>query len=380
MSIESAIKDAQEAIFEHRSIYLSNEQAVRDTLINPILNELGWNTKSLKFVVPNAPNEDGKIPDYVLLKNHKKVLVVEAKNMSIDLSDSQIIKQIASYCYNPGIKFGVLTNGEKWLLFNTFQANPSERIVWKLDLIKDEIQQAIRKLLCITYEVIEQTEQLSSTIRKDELLEDAWKNMVQGKESITAIFCESIQQKIKFEYPSVLLNPDHVRSFITDKLKEFFHIATNKDVHTTKNKIIEEGSNDKSNRSDSSFDIEKGAENTKIKGHKSRHIKSKLRIKIRVTFPDKISIFHEKVVDTFVEVIEKIGPENIKNLGIIQNGIAMISDQKDSIYGKAQKLIPPNFYIMTHSSTKEKIRQLHEINERLNLGIKIEEIIPSADT
>ena len=181
MSIESAIKDAQEAILEHKSIYLSNEQAVRDTLINPILNELGWNTKSLKFVVPNAPNEDGKIPDYVLLKNGKQMLVVEAKNVSIELSDSKIINQIASYCYNPGIKFGVLTNGEKWLLFNTFQANPSERIVWKLSLLKDGIQDVIRKLSCIAYEYIEQTEQLSSIIHKDELFEETWKTQCREK-------------------------------------------------------------------------------------------------------------------------------------------------------------------------------------------------------
>lgn len=111
------------------------------------------------------------------------MLAVEAKNMSIELSDSKIINQIASYCYNPGIKFGVLTNGEKWLLFNTFQADPSERIVWKMDLVKDKIQDVIRKLSCISYEDIEQTEQFSSIVRKEELFEDAWKNMAQGKKA-----------------------------------------------------------------------------------------------------------------------------------------------------------------------------------------------------
>jgi len=46
MSIESVIEEVKEIISEHRSTYLSNETAVRDHLINPILNELGWNTRN----------------------------------------------------------------------------------------------------------------------------------------------------------------------------------------------------------------------------------------------------------------------------------------------------------------------------------------------
>lgn len=366
MGIESAIKDAQEAISEHRSTYLSNEQAVRDNLINPILNELGWNTKSLKFVVPNAPNDDGKIPDYILLKNGKKMLVVEAKNMSIDLSDSKIINQIASYCYNPGIKFGVLTNGEKWLLFNTFKANPSERVVWKLDLINDTIQDVIRKLSCIAYEDIEQTEQLSSIIRNNELLEVTWKNTVQGKESIIDILHQFIDKKVKSEHPSVLLDSDNIRNFIDKKLETLFCVT--EPMSITDNAIIE----DKVFEEDEDI----ANENEDIERNPS-HRKSKLRIKIRVIFPDKTAIFYRKVADTLVETIKKIGPGKIKNLGIMQNGIPIISDKKDDFY--AQKLILPNFYIMTHSSTKDKLRQLHEINDCLNLGMKIEEITPTND-
>lgn len=107
------------------------------------------------------------------------------------------------------------------------------------------------------------------------------------------------------------------------------------------------------------------------------HKKSKLRVKIRVTFPDQISIFNNNVADTFAEVIKNIGYEKVKSLNISHNGVSIISDKKDDFYTQRQVL--ENCFIMTHSSTRDKIRQLHEINERLKLGMKIEAIMPSND-
>lgn len=373
MSIESVIQNVREAVSEHRSIYLSNEQAVRDTLINPLLDELGWNTKNLKFVMPNAPNEDGKIPDYILLKNDKRMLVVEAKNMSIELGDSKTINQIASYCYGPGIKFGLLTNGGKWLLFNTFQPNPSERIVWKLDFLKDEMQDILRKLSCITYECVEQIEQLSAVIRSNELLENTWQSMVPSKESAIDILRQFIQQRLQLEHPSVSLDSNTVKDFIGKKFEMLFRDEKGIETCIAADEVVEED-DDKEHESDyceSNVEHESGD----LEKTPSRK-KSKLRVKVRVTFPDKTTIFSKKVADVFVETIKKIGPENVKKLGIHRNGIPIVSDKKDVFYGDRQKLIPPNFYIMTNSSTKDKIQQLHEINKRLNLGMRIEEILP----
>jgi predicted type IV restriction endonuclease len=82
----------------------------------------------------NAPDEDGKVPDYTLIKEGKTTLIVEAKNLSADLKNKKIINQLAFYCFNSGIDFGVLSNGVKWLLFKTFENNPKDRIVWQVDL------------------------------------------------------------------------------------------------------------------------------------------------------------------------------------------------------------------------------------------------------
>ena len=365
MSIESVIEEVKEIISEHRSTYLSNETAVRDHLINPILNELGWNTRNPKFVLPNAPSDDGKIPDYILMKNGKKMLVVEAKNMGVELNDSKIINQIASYCYTPGIKFGVLTNGIKWLLFNTFQANPNERIAWRADIEKDRIEDIKIKLNCISYDQAEKIEWLSSEIYKDEVLERMWNMLIQDRNQMIETLSSQIQHKLRSDHPTTAFNAKQLKDFINEKLETIFY---------TKNAVTITNDQDKEKVDSDQEDIIKNDAND---GHKTRHTKSKLRVKIRVIFPDGTEIYHKKVADTFVEAIQKIGAEKIKKLNLLLNGIPIVSDKKDEFYGKSQRLIPPNYFIMTHSSTPGKIKCLYEINERLNSGMKIEEIEPT---
>ena len=156
-------------------------------------------------------------------------------------------------------------------------------------------------------------------------------------------------------------------NFIDKKLETLFSVKGDEISEE------DEGEEDNRNEKNELYMEIKNAESEKFLSHK----KSKLRVKIRVIFPDKISIVHNKVADTFVETIKKIGPENVKKLGIYCAGIPIVSDKKDDLY--QQRSIPPNFYVMVNSSTSDKLKQLHEINERLKLGIKIEEIIPIND-
>ena len=62
--IENILKEIISQVQEFRNVYITNEQAVRSQLIEPILNALGWKTSNPNFVRPNAPDEDGKVPDY----------------------------------------------------------------------------------------------------------------------------------------------------------------------------------------------------------------------------------------------------------------------------------------------------------------------------
>lgn len=79
-------------------------------------------------------------------------------------------------------------------------------------------------------------------------------------------------------------------------------------------------------------------------------------------------ICHVRVSKTFVEVIEKIGVERVKNLDLILNGIPLIATYKHSTYSQTES---GNYYITTHCNTTTKIERLKEIKRRLYLNFKV---------
>ncbi len=89
---------------------------------------------------------------------------------------------------------------------------------------------------------------------------------------------------------------------------------------------------------------------------------------LTVIMEDGQKICHSRVSETFVEVIEKIGVEKVKTLGIIINALPLIDTFKHPTYNQAQS---GSYYIMTNSDTDKKIEQLKEIKRSLNLNFKV---------
>lgn len=350
--IESMLKEILEQVKEFRNNYVSNEQAVRTQVIEPILNVLGWKTSNPKFVRPNAPDEDGKIPDYTLVKNGKTTLIVEAKNLSVDLQDKKIIDQLANYCFKSGIDFGILANGVKWLLFKTFEKNPKDRIIWQVDVEHDKIEVVARNLASFSYVNIDTLDQL---LKKGKILDHAWKNVIESKESVITILSQKLLEAIKFTEPNFTIDPHDLKTFTKGKITELFDSNNSEDEEEKNEKMATESP-------ESEFtDVEDAIF--------KRHQKKKTRKKISVTFPDKTVIKHKQVVDTFVEVIQRIGPEKILPLNLYRSGVAIVSETKDDFYN--QRKIG-KYWIMVHTSTKEKIAVLKEINDKLHLKLIIE--------
>ena len=90
-----------------------------------------------------------------------------------------------------------------------------------------------------------------------------------------------------------------------------------------------------------------------------------------VVMPDGEKIAETRGVDTFVKVIEKIGIEKVKALGIIavQHGrLPLISDYEDAIHTQRPS---GRYYIASGNSTLQKKRWLDEIASRLQLEIQV---------
>jgi hypothetical protein len=315
---------------------------------------LGWKTSNPKFVRPNAPDEDGKIPDYTLLKNGKTTLIVEAKNLKVDLQDKKIIDQLANYCFKSGIEFGVLTNGIKWLLFKTFERNPKERIVWQVDIENDKIEYVARNISSFAYTNIDTLETL---LKMSKLLDNGWKALIESTDSFVTIIAQKLLEKIKITEPTFKIDFNDLKTFTKGKIGELFEMTE-----------IEEEEKDDENGSSKTETEFAEVKDLIFK----RYQKNKLREKISVTFPDKTVIKNNKVVDTFVEVIKKIGPEKVLSLNIYRASVAIVSETRDNFY--TQHKIG-KYWIMVHMSTKEKVAVLNEINEKLNLKLMIETFI-----
>lgn len=353
--IENILKGTLERVNDFRKNYTSNEQAVRTQLIEPILNVLGWETANPKYVRPNAPGEDGKIPDYTLLKNEKETLIVEAKNLSVDLQTKSIIDQLSHYCYNRGIKFGVLTNGIKWLLFKTFELNPKDRIIWQVDLGKDKIENVARSLKLLAYTDIEA---LDALLDKDKSLNKGWISLIESTESVVTIISQKLLEKIKLTEPAFKIDPNDLKTFTKGKLSELYEVSEIDEAE--KDEVIQP--------------VEKVTEFTEIedvifKRQRQKHQKSKIREKISVTFPDKTVIKYRNVSETFVETIKRIEPTKIIPLNIYRAGLPLVSETKDDFYNQHQI---GKYWIMVQTSTKEKIAILKDINEKLKLNLTIE--------
>lgn len=94
------------------------------------------------------------------------------------------------------------------------------------------------------------------------------------------------------------------------------------------------------------------------------------RTNLRVTFPDGRVIENRFAYETLQEVVVMAGPEKVRALGIIQNGVPLVSTTVDNFY--IQKELGSGLYLITHSSTNQKRKQIRAISEAFDLGLKVE--------
>jgi len=207
-----------EKIKNYRFLYEQNEMAVRDQIVNPILKELGWNPENPEEVLPNLSTEEG-IPDYSLIKDGKKILFVEAKKLSVDVEQKEVIRQLAKYTFTEGVKYGVLTNGSVWILLRSFEEGTTltERIVWKTDLENEELPVVIRKISTISKNNIENIEVL---VKKAQILDEIWQSILEEPEEMLKGLMPVIKSIIAQGYPDYQFEDTEIEDLLKEKIQE----------------------------------------------------------------------------------------------------------------------------------------------------------------
>lgn len=216
--LKETLETVVERMKKYRSLYEQNEMAVRSQIIEPILRGLGWDVENPEEVQPNVSTEEG-IPDYSLLEGDKKVLFVEAKRLSVDIEQREVIRQLAKYCFGEGMRYGVLTNGAIWILFRAFQEGTtmSERIVWKIDIESDELTASVRRLNTISKDNINHIEKL---IKKLQILDEIWQSLVDEPDEIIKGLIPVFEKLIKEGYPDYEFESMEIEDFLKERIKE----------------------------------------------------------------------------------------------------------------------------------------------------------------
>ncbi len=217
-NLNEALAPIVEKIKKFRSLYEQSEMAVRDQIVNPILRNLGWNPENPEEVQPNVSTEEG-VPDYSLIKNGKKILFVEAKKLSVDIEQREVIRQLAKYSFSEGTKYGVLTNGAVWVLIRSFEEGTTltERIVWKTDLENEELPAVLRKITTISKTNIEHIEVL---VKKVQILDEIWQSLLDEPEEMIKGLIPVVKSIISQGYPDYPFEDTEIEDLLKERVKK----------------------------------------------------------------------------------------------------------------------------------------------------------------
>lgn len=143
-----AIETVQSRIREHGNTLSQNEYRTRISLIDPILNALGWDVSDPKLVTPEYQAGNGRA-DYALLgSDGKPKAFVEAKRLNEHLEAHQ--DQVFKYTWDQKVFYGGLTDGNRWVVEDVTAAfSGREGRLLDFSFTKESAYQCSLKLLLL---------------------------------------------------------------------------------------------------------------------------------------------------------------------------------------------------------------------------------------
>lgn len=100
-----------------------SETDTRQGLINPLFRALGWDFGDFRAVKSELRHKSFNEPvDYAFYSSKdqsRPILLMEAKKFGTDLGSKAIVKQICEYMSEFGVQWGVISDGNKYVLYNS---------------------------------------------------------------------------------------------------------------------------------------------------------------------------------------------------------------------------------------------------------------------
>jgi len=332
-----------EKMKKSRPLYEQSEMMVRNQIINPILRDLlGWDPEEPNDVQHNVSTEEG-VPDYSLIKDGKTILFVEAKKLSVDIEQREVINQLGKYSYGEGTKYGVLTNGAVWILIRSFEEGIplTGRIVWKVDLENEELPAVLRKITTISKTNIEHIEVL---VKKVQILDEIWQSLLDEPEEMIKGLMPVVKSIISQGYPDYQFEDAEIEDLLIERVKEIISGPSEEGIPT--------------DESGESVSPPGGPRKMKLKGEV---------FELRYSF--------EILVNTANWLIKngKVKPSDCP-VGIGRGKTNLINKEPKHKYGddfRAPKKLSNGLWIETHNNRAGHIRSAKRLLERFGVSSDI---------
>ena len=339
MTLKEHIDDIRKRLEQNE---FTSEAAVRQGIIDRLLGALKWPTYDTNIVFPEYRVDDGKV-DYALCNPDSKPRVfIEAKGVgNIDKGT----KQLFNYAYTKGVTILILTDGQKWRFYHPAgEGSFEDRKVVELDFIVGDSELISTFLIrYLSYKSVQ-----SGDAAKD-IAED-YRNIVNQRkieERLPEVWTELVQDK----------NRDLLRAMMKKTKDKVGHEPTEEQVVSFLKNL--------------SVPSIKSPSVPKIVHEKPKQDKKKIVFtKLIVTMPDGEIIDHQHGKDTYIDVLEKLGLEEV--MRVHPQTVATEPFYSHREQWENLNVQRGEFYINLNNGTPGKKRILEEIANSLGVQLKVE--------
>lgn len=393
-NLKSVITEIKEKIENHSWYFFKNEQNVRSEIIDPILKQLGWKFPNLDREV----SKGGKSPDYILSKENSVKFVIEAKEILGFDKEKDLIKsveQLKEYCNNFQVSYGILTNGNLWLMYHFCNQKAILKSKVNLSLMEKEYIGFFKDICFENIDhlhkkyKIKPEEKISCKYQEKQMLKITFND---GKKFVSNNSGDNFAKAIKKIGVEKISNLQLRKTVISNSKKDIRpsartgsgkHFISTDSSTLIKYFIIKE-LNDKlklgmevelvekdSHINATAKNVKSKADKNVAKGNRNR------KRQISCTFPDNIVISNLCFVDTYLEVIKKI--IEVKGFELCKETFETkyYKDSTKVFYERQpntlHKVLGNGYFLNTKFSIDDEIERIKFIDDKLNLDIEINE-------
>ena len=321
-----------------------NEAAVCDDIVRRLVHELGWPRYQSQIVYPQYPVEGGKVDFALCHPPSEPCVFIEVKQVgNIEGAEEQLFR----YAFRRGVPIAILTDGQKWRFFYPIgQGDYKERKVHEMDLTENDSEKSAERLnRYLNYESI-------CTGEAAKAIEEDYRNVSRQRQVATRL--PEAWSKLLEEADEFLLD------VVAEKTESLCGYRPTDEQVSDFLKSLE-----RKTESQDSYPLPVSpVQSTLSRRPRTRNAP---QTRLRVTMPNGEVIEHSKAIDTWTEVILKLGPDRILEVDkgqIISTSPNFRSNRPEVQHGQ--------YYIAKDYSTKDKKRLLEKIASELRVQLKVE--------